>query len=284
MRTFVASLGLILLFGTAAPPVRSTARAQSAADVTSLSDAEMERFLSTARVIRTRGTSKGVTGSLRATLTDGKLTHDAQIQTVDISKREFHGKRETEFNFRDSWAFNVAAYKLDRMLGLNLVPVSVKRTFRSQEAAFTWWINDVAMDEADRQKQRLAPGRPELWNEEMQLVRVFDQLIYNTDRNLGNLLISNDWRVWAIDHTRAFRQVNRLRSPENLTRCDRQLLERMKQLDRASLRREVGAYLSDWDIDALLARRDLIVAHFEQRGPGVLFDRQLAGTRTPQYP
>jgi hypothetical protein len=250
-------------------------RAQTApAAAASLTDAEIERFLQTARVVRTRGTSKGVTGSRRATLTDGQLTHDAQIQTIDESKREFQSKRGTEFNFRDSWTFNVAAYKLDRMLGLNLVPVSVKRNWRTEQAAFTWWIDDVEMDEGDRQKKRIAPGKPERWNEQMQLIRVFDQLIYNTDRNLGNLLIGRDWRVWAIDHTRAFRRIEVLRSPENLTRCDRQVLERLKQLDRAALKAQLGDYLSDWDINALLARRNLIVAHFEQRGPGVIFERQ----------
>ena len=281
MRTSVAAIGLTVWLGLGAPSAPVAAQAQAAPEVTSLSDAEMERFLRTARVVRTRGTSKGVTGSLRATLTDGQLTHDAQIQTVDISKREFQGQRGVEFNFRDSWSFNIAAYKLDRMLGLNLVPVSVKRNWRTDNAAYTWWIDDVAMDEAERQKNRVAPGKPEFWNEQMQLVRVFDQLIYNTDRNLGNLLIGKDWRIWPIDHTRAFRQINKLRNPDNLTRCDRQFLERMKQLDRASLKRELGDYLGDWDIDALLARRDLIVAHFEQRGPGVLFDRQRPDLRIP---
>jgi hypothetical protein len=275
MRTRVAALVLILASATAAPSSTTQVRAQTApAAVSSLTDAEIERFLQTARVVRTRGTSKGVTGSRRATLTDGQLTHDAQIQTIDESKREFQSKRGTEFNFRDSWTFNVAAYKLDRMLGLNLVPVSVKRNWRTEQAAFTWWIDDVEMDEGDRQKKRIAPGKPERWNEQMQLIRVFDQLIYNTDRNLGNLLIGRDWRVWAIDHTRAFRRIEVLRSPENLTRCDRQVLERLKQLDRAALKAQLGDYLSDWDINALLARRNLIVAHFEQRGPGVIFERQ----------
>ena len=272
MRMSTAAV-LVLLVAIDAPPTHIAAESQAAPGQPSLSDAEIERFLKTARVVRTRGTSKGVTGSLRATLTDGTLTHDAQIQTIDLRKREFHGKDGTEFNFRDSWAFNIAAYKLDRMLGLNLIPVSVKRTWRTEEAAYTWWIDDIEMDEGERQKKRIAPGKPDQWNEQMQLVRMFDQLIYNTDRNLGNLLIGKDWRIWAIDHTRAFRQLHKLRNPDNLTRCDRQVLERMKQLDRTSLKRELGAYLSDWDIDALLARRDLIVAHFNARGAGVLFDR-----------
>ena len=274
MRTPVAVLALTLCYASSPPPaVRAQAQAASVA-APALTDAQVEQFLLNAKVLRTRGTQKGVTDSMRATLTDGNLTHDAHIQTVEISKREFQGKQGTEFNFRDSWTFNVAAYKLDRMIGLYLVPVSVKRNFKNEQAAYTWWVDDYQMDEGDRQKKKMAPANPQIWNEQMQLVRVFDQLIYNTDRNLGNLLITNDWRIWAIDHTRAFRQMDKLRAAENLTRCDRQVFERMKQLDKATLKKEVGEYLSDWDIDALLARRNLIVAHFEQKGPGALFDRQ----------
>ena len=85
-------------------------RAPTAAPV--LSDAEIERFLLDARIVRTGRTEKGITGSIRATLTDGTRTHDAHIQTVDESKREFQSSRSVEFNFRDSWTFNVAGYKL----------------------------------------------------------------------------------------------------------------------------------------------------------------------------
>lgn len=238
-----------------------------------LTDAEIEAFLANAKIVRTEKTRKGITGSLRATLSDGRLTHDAQIQTIDESKREFRSAKQTEFNFRDSWMFNVAAYKLDRILGLHMVPVSVPRRWRHERAAFTWWVDDVLMDEGDRLKGRVPPTKPKEWNEQMQLVRIFDQLIYNTDRNMGNLLITKDWRVWAIDHTRAFRTHDTLKSPENVTRCDREVLERMKQLDKDTLKREVGPHLDDWQIRALLARRDRIVAKLEQGGEGALFAR-----------
>jgi len=252
---------------------QAAAPAPAAAQSPTLEDAEIEAFLQNAKVVRTETTKKGITGSLRATLTDGRITHDAQIQTIDESKREFRSVRGTEFNFRDSWMFNVAAYKLDRMLGLNLVPVSVKRRWRTERAAFTWWIDDVLMDEGDRLKGQVAPPEPKSWNEQMQLVRLFDQLIYNVDRNMGNLLITRDWRVWAIDHTRAFRSHETLKSPENVTRCDSQVLERLKQLDKATLKRELGEYVDEWQIDALLVRRDLIVSRIEKAGATALFTR-----------
>ncbi|MCA1562929.1 MAG: hypothetical protein LC753_18840 [Acidobacteria bacterium] len=238
-----------------------------------LSDTEIEAFLRDAKVLSARSTGKGVTDSLRATLSNGAMTHDAHIQTIDEEKREFRTPKIVEFNFRDSWKFNIAAYKLDRMLGLNMVPVSVPRRWRMQQAAYTWWVDDVMMDEGDRLKGQANDPDVLRWNRQMQLVRVFDQLIYNTDRNLGNLLITKEWRVWAIDHTRAFRKHETLKTPAALTACDRQLLEKLKALDRQTLKRELDDYLLNWEIDGLLKRRDAIVAHFEKLGPAALFDR-----------
>jgi hypothetical protein len=249
------------------------AQAPPAPPQTTPTDQEIEQFLLKARIVRTRSAGKGVTASTRATLSDGARTHDAQIQTIDERRAEGPSNRGVEFNFRDSWMFNVAAYRLDRLLGLNFVPVSVERAWRSTPGAFTWWIDDVMMEEGDRLKRHLSPPDSEAWNQEMQLVRVFDQLIYNMDRNVGNLLITNDWRIWAIDHTRAFRTYNTLRAAGDVTRCDRALIERLKQLDRATLSREVGRYLSRYEIDAVLARRTAIVAQVEKAGPAALFDR-----------
>jgi hypothetical protein len=252
---------------------QSEVPAQRADAAPVLSDTDMERFLRDAKVVRTGRTQKGITGSLRATLSDGTITHDAHIQMVDESKREFQSARGVEFNFRDSWTFNVAAYKLDRLLGLNMVPVSVPRRYDSKPAAFTWWVDDVLMDEGDRLKKKTPPPHPKSWAEQMQLVRLFDQLIYNIDRNLGNLLIGKDWKVWAIDHTRAFRTHNEPKSLESITRCDRQVFERLKQLDLDTLKREMGSMLDQWQLRSILARRDKIVERLEKLGPTALFDR-----------
>ena len=257
---------------------QSAPATQAAAPSSIPSDAEIEEFLLKADVVKTKGTSKGVTGSLQATLNDGKMTHDAHIQFIDESKREFQTGKGTEFNFRDSWTFNVAGYKLDRLIGMNMVPVSVSRRYQSKPSAFTWWVDDVAMDEGDRLKKKIAPPEPTSWNHQMQMVRLFDQLIYNMDRNMGNLVITKSWRVWAIDHTRAFRTHETLKSPESVSRCDRQVFEKLKALDKDSLKREMGSMLDEWQMRSLLARRDLIVKRIESLGPAALFDRQHQGT------
>jgi hypothetical protein len=238
-----------------------------------LTDSQMEEFLLHAKILKTHAASKGITGSRRATLSDGTLTHDAHIQAVDEFQSRFVGAQGVELNFHDSWMYNVAAYKIDRMIGLNLIPPTVKRTYDRKDAAFTWWVDDVQMDEEARIKKKIEVPDPELWNRQMFVLRVFDQLIGNTDRNLGNLLITRDWRIRAIDHTRAFRLARTIQTPANVTRCDRTMLERMKALDSATLKSAIGPFTYTDEIRSLLGRRDEIVKMLEKAGPSALYDR-----------
>lgn len=253
--------------------VSSSPAGQEATAQVPLTDAAMESFLSKARVGSSRDTGKGVTGSLRVTLTDGTLTHDAHVQTIDQSKAQFHGTKTVEFNFRDSWQFNIAVYRLDRLIGLHLVPVSVQRSWKGDRAAFTWWVDDVMMDEGGRLKQNLAPPDTRCWNEQTHLLRMLDQLIDNSDRNLGNMLITKTWRVWAIDHTRAFRFSKTPRTPSQLTGIDRTVLARLETLDFPLLKRTFGGHINDPDIRNLLSRRDAIVSHFKA-SPAKIYDRR----------
>ena len=101
------------------------------ATATPLSDDQIEAFLRDAKVVKTKSIGKGVTGALRATMSDGTLTHDAQIQQVEEKKTQFEAAGAAEFNFEDSWRFNVAAYRVDRLIGLQMVPVTVSRNWKS---------------------------------------------------------------------------------------------------------------------------------------------------------
>jgi hypothetical protein len=61
------------------------------------------------------------------------------------------------------------------------------------------------MDEVDRVQKKITAPDTDKWNEQMYRVRVFDELIYDTDPNLTNVLIGEDWTIWRIDFGRAFR-------------------------------------------------------------------------------
>jgi hypothetical protein len=236
---------------------------------------QQQAFLRTAKVVSVKTAKKGVTGARDATLSDGKLTHMASIQTIDEAKPIFQPTEgATELNFRDTYLFNIAAWKLARMLAIDdMVPVSVPRSYQGLRGSFTWYVDDVALDEQTRLSQKIQPPDIDSWNREIQVMHVFDQLIYNTDSNATNLLVDKQWRIFLIDHTRAFRSQKTFQDPKMLSRCDRGLLAKMKTLDAAGLKREMKDYLDKKQIEGLLARRDLLVKFFEDKGESALFDR-----------
>ncbi len=113
---------------------------------------------------------------------------------------------------------------------------------------------------ANRVKQNLRPPDLEAWERQMFKVQMFDNLIYNSDRHLNNILITEDWKVILIDHSRTFWGFERLRDPQALARFSRPLLQAMQRLDEKTLSGRVGKYLTDAQIKAVLKRRDLIIA------------------------
>jgi hypothetical protein len=138
------------------------------------------------------------------------------------------------------------------------------------------------MLEVERMRKNLPPPDLESWNRQMYVARVFHQLIYNSDANLTNFVITPDWQLWMIDFTRAFRASKDLENPKNLVQCDRKLLAKLRELNKPLLRERLKPYLGDMEIDGLLARRDKIVAFFDkeiaQKGEeAVLFDLPRSG-------
>ncbi len=233
----------------------------------SLTPSEMEAFLLKAKVIRQRRISTGTTDPIRATLSDGTFTHDAQIQDVEVAMPVFSAGKATELNFRDSYRYNIAGYRLALLVGLDNVPMSVERRIGTSTAAVTWWIDDVLMDEKARMNQDPRPRGPdpERTAKQTHIMRVWDELIQNRDRNQGNILWTKDWKLWLIDHTRAFRLGRELLQPDQLTRCDRALLQRLRSLTAEGVIEAVGRSLTRDEATAVAARAALIVRHFDAR-------------------
>ncbi len=235
------------------------------ADEPNLTEEQIREFLLHAKVVQSRQTSKGITAPWRLTLTDGKLTHDAAFQSIDEKKSRADFKGLTELNFRDSYHFNIAAYELAKLLGIgDMVPVAVERTWGRKGGSMCWWV-PARLDEQERQKQTLQPPDANAWNMQVNRMWVFSQLVYDTDRNQTNMLISEDWKLWMIDFSRAFRPFNKLEEPRRLVMCDRQLLERLRRLDGREVLERTKPHLNKDDVKAIMARRDLIVAYFEKR-------------------
>jgi hypothetical protein len=233
-----------------------------------VTDAEREQFLLHADVIKQKGAPGGITGSYRATLKLGDFQHDAHIQPHDDYTAQLQLGSGLELDFRDTWKNNVAAYRIDRMLGLGMIPPTVVRKDErsGKPASYTWWVDDVLMVERERYEKKIQSPSVLEWNRQMYIVRVFDQLIYNFDRNLGNLVIDKSWRMWMIDHTRAFKVFKELREAKNLSEtCEADLLARLRALEKPALLEATKDMLTEGQVDGLLGRRDKIVQVYEQR-------------------
>jgi len=235
---------------------------------------QMEHFLQTAQIVATRPIELGITHTQRVTLSDGEIYHDAHVQTIDIYKAEYRSKEGVEKNFSDSYKYNIAAYRLDKLMDLGIVPACVYRVVDGKPAAVDWWVDSVQFDEAGRRDKSVDPPDLNYWGLQLNDMRDFDQLIYNVDRNQGNLLIDKDWKVWAIDHSRSFRINPTLRNPENLRRISGKLLQGLKTLNEQNCEAVLLPYISKEAIHTMLQRRDLLVSFFEnqitQKGPDVV--------------
>jgi hypothetical protein len=235
-----------------------------AADETTLTKDQIENFLLTAKIVGSKPAGKGITGSWRLTLSDGTTTHDAAFQPINETKPTMQLATGTELGFVDSYRYNIAAFRLAEMLGLDdIVPVYVERKWKGDTGSLSWWL-PVKMDEKERVAQKIAVPDPDAWNNQMYKVRVLDQLVYDSDPNLTNVLITEDWKIWRIDFTRAFRLHKELKGVLDLSHCDRQLLAKLKTLNQDELLEKTKHYLNKDEVKALMARRDKIVEQFQK--------------------
>lgn len=227
---------------------------------------QIKQFLLTAKIVDDHPAKKGVTDTRRLTLSDGALTHDASFQNVDehLPVKKF-SDGHSEVHFVDSYKYDIAAYILAEMVGFDdMMPVYVERKYKGKNGSLSWWL-PVKIDGAERYTKKIEPPDPDAWNAQMYKVRVFDQLVYDTDPNLTNVLISADWKIWRIDFSRAFRTHHSLKDSADLVRCDRHMFEQLKALTAEELTAKAKPYLTKDEVQAVMARRDLIVQLFQKR-------------------
>ena len=287
-----ARAAAVLLAGLLAT-LPGAAAGQTAGPATSvLRTAEArEAFLDNADVVGARQLGKGVTKPWRLTLKEGDVVQDAAFQDVDAHKEEarFRSGR-TERDFRDFYGYNIAAYRLARLLGYDdLVPVSIERVWKGRRGALTWWV-DKKWDEDERVKEGADPPDVPAWERQLYLARAFTALVADTDRNLGNQLVTADFHLWLIDFTRAFRHTQELKTPSLLRRIDRRFYNRLKALREEDVEAALSRWVEPLARKALLARRDAMVEHFavlaDQRGDqsAVFYESDPMSPRSQEQP
>jgi Calcineurin-like phosphoesterase len=251
----------------ALPTAETTSLSQK---LSGMSDAELEDFMRTAPVTSIKDIGTGITKPKRVTQERDGVSNDAVFKYEDTHPgMETRAKYVTRRNNEsDRYQYDVAAYKLDRMLDWQMVPTAVLATVDGDEGALSDWV-EGAINERDRLEADLPfEGYCKQW-EQYRLRFVFDILIYNEDRNLTNILwTKDDFMMKFIDHSLAFRTTEK--RPKQYKKVDLEvsdlLRERLMRLNEADLKAELSPYLHPQQIEAILARRDLIIKEAKRTG------------------
>jgi hypothetical protein len=247
----------------AAPAAASAPAAAVGAKVWIGHYAEIEEFLRTAPIVRITDVPIGVTHPRRAFFAPGGLATSAAVKHLPMGQR---------MGFWEAHKSEVAAYEMDRLLGLDMVPPTVERRVENDLASVQLWVEGCKM--IKNVDQSTCP-KPVAFAKQVCRQRVFDDLIANIDDNAGNILVDGEWNLILIDHSRSF-AADKMPFEKQEARIDRQLFEALKALDEGSLMKKVRPWvLSDSQVRGILKRRDKIVAHFEQeareRGEAAVF-------------
>ena len=244
-------------------PVTAPATASVGAKVWVGRHAEFEEYLRKAPIERVEKVPIGVTRPERGFFAPGGLAASAAVKHLPMGQRA---------GFWEAYKSEIAAYEVDRLLGLDMVPVTIERRVGSDLASVQLWVEGCKLLKDVDQK---ACPRPIEWAKQVCRQRVFDNLVANIDRNAGNMLIDGEWNLILIDHSRAFAS-DRMPFEKEMTRIDRETFARLKALDEPSLMQRIRPLvLGDGSVKGILKRRDKIVAHFEklalERGEAAVF-------------
>jgi hypothetical protein len=261
-RRFMILLAILCLLGLSLPAAAQFLPEEVA------ERAKWEDFLATAEIVgqeQMKG-SEAVTNPWKLTLKKDDVQHYALWKNIDVRVGRYP----------DSWKWEVAAYRIDKLLELNMVPATVERRFRGDRGSIQIWA-DVEMSLKQKMEKNIKMPSYKIffWNRALFLQRFFDNLIANEDRHQNNYLITKDWRLILIDHSRSFRTAKkfttqllytekRAEGPMEMKELPRALVDRLKALTEESVRDAVGEYLTDEEIKAVMLRRDLMLLEIDK--------------------
>jgi hypothetical protein len=252
-----SALALIAL----GPALVTTARGSQAAAALQESSArawtgrtaEIEDYMRTARIVRTEETDRGVTKPVRAFFEPGGPVGSMTWKALSPGNSQ---------GYYESYKSEIAAYEIDKMLALGMVPPKVERQLDGKVGVAVMWIDGAQSFAALGGAPRPPPAKVAIWNREIMRAKMFHNLIGDIDPNLGNWLIDPEWRVTLIDQSRALTTTTRL--VHEMKQVDGPLWQRMRALTAEGLARDLSRWLGQREIRAILERRDRMQAKIDR--------------------
>ena len=231
---------------------------------------EIEEFLKTAEIVSSADIPEGVTKPTRLYLKKGDVERSGA----------WKNPKGMQKGYLEGWQYEIAAYEIDKLLELNLIPPTVEREFKGKPGSLQFWV-ESEFSELAVFEQKIGIPRSKFDNKEKMkyLARAFDSLIGNDDRTQQNILYTKDWRAILIDHSRSFRSSKKYTKklmygakglkkvgdrPMLFKRLPRAFVEKVKALNYDDIKNAAGLYLEDKEIKAILLRKELLLKEIEE--------------------
>lgn len=229
---------------------------------------KIEDLLKTADIVKVQEIGEGVTKPWKFFLKKG----DDEISGC------WKNPQGVQKGHLEGWQYEIAAYRMDKLLGLNMIPPTVEKEFEGKIGSLQLWIEtDFSLLDIMNQGIPFPDKNPEatIFNRGKYLVRAFDSLIANDDRTQQNVRYTKDWRVILIDHSQAFRSKkkyqkrllygkNGSKEKKLFRQLPQSFVDKVRALEYDNIKNAVGPYLTEDEINAVLARKKLLLAEIEE--------------------
>ena len=215
--------------------------------------AEIEEFMRTAAIAKTTPLSIGVTKSERAFFAPGGPVESAAWKILRPGRRN---------GYFESYKSEIAAYELDKLLELGMVPPKVERRVDNQVGVAIMWVAPATSFKDSGGMPKAPSNHQARFNAQLTRAKMFHNLIGDIDPNLGNWLVDPGWNLILIDHSRALTTTKSL--VHKMLGKDDALWARAMALTEESLTASVGQWLGRDEIRALLERRAKMQEEFDK--------------------
>ncbi len=232
-----------------------------------MSDAQLEAFLLSADIIDSEPVKSNKKNQFKLKLQKDNKKMYAIFNAAD-SHPDFENKRSIKNNKSSTNRYhnNIASYILSKILGLELVPVTVEREYDGKTGSLQYWFSKSYTVE-DMIKNKIGYDGNCSQESQITLMKIFDRLIFNEGRTAKNMLYQKyGWHLWLTNNNQAFRlttlkpydidwKKNTISTP---------FRNQLKSLNRKKLQSELRSYLNKKQIDYILKRRNEILHKTKQ--------------------
>lgn len=211
---------------------------------------ELENYLKTAKVVSIEiKESVGRTAPWEVTLDDGKTQRRGRFKYV---------RRSRPHHLPDSYHYEIAAYQLTKLLGVQMIPPVVEREIDNTMGSLQMYV-EGCFRLSDQKRKGLEPPDQEIFMNTLHELSVLENLTYCVRDKKDILVKEKTWHVCRVDFSEAFSPEIALIPDSEIMCCSKILFKGLSDLSDDAIQSKLSRHLNSEEINALLIRRTLIL-------------------------